>query len=205
MSNKSNRKSFTLIELLMAIGMIAVISLAIYNVFDSGAKIWQRLYKSAGAEDLNIFLDKLAGDLRNSFYFPGINFLGTENSIEFATYVKSPQMDRTTVGKAVYSYNGDAGIVKLQKLDYAQIYGNEGSLDTNAAKNEIIRGIKALKFEYYFYDPATRQYGWAQQWVNDKELPLAVRVELNTDQGDDNRFVKTISIPMAIQPEEKEG
>ena len=72
---------FTLIETLLVVAISSVIALTIYSTFNSGLKIWQRLTKKEQASDLNIFFEKISYDLRNSFKFSDIKFVGEQTII----------------------------------------------------------------------------------------------------------------------------
>jgi len=186
------KKGFTLIEIIITSAMLALISLVIYTTFSNGAKIWQRLHQDIAEEDLNIFLDKFARDLRNSFKFSTINFLGQEERLEFTTLVYSPTLNKTSAGKIIYFYEPEQETLSRQQLDYSQIYSGEESFSKQALKN-----IKSLKFQYYLYDPQKKEYLWQQDWAKEN-LPLAVRLEFEFDNGYQiNKFARTVSIPVS--------
>lgn len=185
-------KGFTLIELLIVTALLAVISLAIYATFNSGVKIWQRVNQQIPEEDLDIFLEKFALDLRNSFKFNGSNFLGEEKRFEFPTLVNSPGMNKKTVGKVIYLYDSESNIIKRNLLDFSQIYnGEEGTTQ------ELLKNAKSLKFRYYLYDKEKKEYLWQDEWLKE-DLPLAVRIELEFGNGTEIRkFTKTVNIPVS--------
>ena len=189
---RKNKNGFTLIELLIVTALLAVISLAIYATFNSGVKIWQRVNKQIPEEDLDIFLEKFALDLRNSFKFNGFNFLGEEKRFEFPTLVNSPGMNKKTVGKVIYLYDSESNIIKRNLLDFSQIYnGEEGTAQ------ELLKNVKSLKFRYYLYDKEKKEYLWQDEWLKE-DLPLAVRIELEFGNGTEIRkFTKTVNIPVS--------
>jgi len=186
---------FTFIEIIIVIGMLSVISLAVYSNFSSGIRIWQRVNTHNPEEDLNIFFDRFRLDLKNSFKFTGHKFLGTQEMLEFTTLVESPALNKKTVGRALYLYKADTGIVERRLKDFSQIYGEE-----EGAARQLARDIKALKFQYYAYDKENKRYLWLDKW-SDAALPLAVRVELELkDETDANKFNETVSIPVSGYP-----
>ncbi len=188
--NRQTKKGFTLIELLIVSAMIPVISFAIYASFNNSIKIWQRINKEIPGEDLNIFFDKFALDLRNSFRFSGIKFLGKENEVEFAAIVSSQRLEKIAVGKVIYSYDTKNSTVTREQKDFSHIYNNESGLI-----RQVLNDIKSLKFHYYFYNVQDKEYFWLEEWFNEA-LPLAVRVELEIKQGGRiNKFIRTVSIP----------
>jgi len=183
---------FTLIEIIIVSAMLGLISVAIYTTFSNGAKIWQRLNQNIAEEDLNIFLDKFTKDLRNSFKFSTISFLGQEERLEFAALVYSPTLNKTSAGKIIYFYDPGQQSLSREQLDFSQIYNSEGPYIKQKLEN-----IKSLKFQYYIYDPQKKEYLWQQDWAKEN-LPLAVKIEFEFDNGSQtNKFYKTVSIPVS--------
>jgi prepilin-type N-terminal cleavage/methylation domain-containing protein len=184
--------AFTLIEMLIVTALLCVISLGIYSTFNSGIKIWQRLNKEVPEQDLYIFFDKFASDLRNSLKFKAINFSGTQNRFDFATIVNSPRMGKRTVGSVSYYYDPKAEAVYKEERDFACVYaGGRGVV------KEMLKNIKSLEFQYYSYDIEKKEYIWQDGWVKEN-LPLAVWLQVEIRDGDKVfKFSKTVNIPVA--------
>ena len=181
---------FTLIELMITAVMIAVISLAIYATLNNGIKVWQKINKPLPEEDLNIFLSKFAKDLRGTFKFSGIQFLGKEDRLELAALINSQNLKSISIGKIVYSYNYEQGTLKRETSDYSQIYSGE-----NIISQESLKNIKSLSFKYYFYDIEKKEYVWYDEWKN-QSLPLAVRLECESlGENEPFKIIKTVNIP----------
>lgn len=189
---KKNNFAFTIIELMIVIASLAVISLAIYSVFNTGIKIWQRVSTGELNDDLNIFLDKFNVELRNTFKYADYKFLGKEDKLIFTTLVSSPSFKDKTVGQVIYLYNYMSEAIDREQRDFSDIY-NEGS----GIISRPLEDVKRCKFSYYFFDKQIKEYAWQDEWLED-ELPLAVRIDLEIDNGSgSNRFTKTITIPVA--------
>ena len=189
---RRNRESFTLIELIIVIAILSVVSLAIYSTLTNGTKIWQTVNRVLPEEDLQIFLDKFSYDIENTLRFRSIRFLGEPDSLEFACVVYSPRLNNKTVGKIIYSYNPEKDILYKRELDYSQIHNGQ-----EPSPQEVLKNIKSLKLQYYFYDEDKKEYLWVDEWVKEK-LPLAVRVDLELKDGNQaNKVTRTIDIPAA--------
>jgi len=189
--NQQTIKGFTLIEMLIVTAILSVVALAIYATLNNGIKVWQRVNSQSPEEDLNIFFDKFSLDLRNSFKFTGINFIGTIEKVEFSTLVNSPRLQKRTVGKLIYVYEPQNQILNRYQVDFAGVYSGEAGLVQQSLKN-----VRALKFQYYLYDKQNKVYLWQDDWSKES-LPLAVRVELEFDNGAEiKKFTKTIGIPI---------
>jgi prepilin-type N-terminal cleavage/methylation domain-containing protein len=185
-------KGFTLIEMLMVGLIMSIISLGLYVTLNSGIKVWQRINnQQLAAEDVNIFFDKFASDLRNSLPFTAINFTGTENGLSFASIIKSQRMQGRTIGQVLYRYDSQAGILDRRQKDYSQIYNAEETAPGAALKN-----IKSLVFRYYVYDKERKEYFWHNEPLPE-QTPWAVRLELEfLDGAKRYGFSKTVAIPV---------
>lgn len=184
------QSGLTLVELLVVTAIFTVISLAIYATFSSGLKIWEKVNQPLAEEGVGIFLDKIAYDLRNSFRFQGINFMGQEQELAFASIVNSPRLQKRTVGEVIYSYDAGSGVLTRQEKDFSHIYSDE-----EGVKRNLLSRISNLKFRYYAYNKEKKEYFWLDK-VIDEELPSAVRIELELKDAQ-NKFTKTIEIPLA--------
>lgn len=185
-------KGFTLIEMLMVSLIMSIISLGLYVTLNSGIKVWQRINRQQlAAEEVNIFFDKFASDLRNSLPFTAINFIGTENGLSFASIIKSQSLQGRTIGQVLYTYDSRTGILKRQQKDYSQIYNAEEAAPTAALKN-----IKSLVLQYYVYDKEHKEYFWHNEPLPE-QIPGAVRLALEFLDGPKRYgFTKTVAIPV---------
>lgn len=184
-------KGFTLVEILLVIVMLAFVSLAVYAVFNSGIKIWQKVSKEVPEEELNIFFARFAGDLRNSFKFSGFDFLGQDDALEFTFLVSSPGLNKRSVGRVGYLYDFSDKIIVRKESDYSQAYNQQQK------GRQVLSNVSAFNFQYYFYDKEKKEYLWKSR-LEKGESPLAVRIEL--DLGNENsavKFTKTVSIPVS--------
>lgn len=191
-TKKENNSSFTLIELIIVTALIAVISLAVYSTFNNGIKLWQRVNRQGPEEDLAIFLDKFAFDIRNTFKFTGMPFIGKPEGFELATLLNSQDLKARTVGRVAYFYDPQTELLYRQEKDFSQLYqGKDGSIIHS------LSNIKSVKFSYYFYDKETKNFIWLEEWAKEG-LPQAVRIELNYNDGkEDKNVTKSVSITVA--------
>ncbi|MCM8780610.1 MAG: prepilin-type N-terminal cleavage/methylation domain-containing protein [Candidatus Omnitrophica bacterium] len=182
--------AITLIELLIVVMLIGILSLVAYATFSSGVRIWQRFNQPIPEEDVNIFFDRLNSDLRNSFRFKDIAFVGRQDRFEFPTLVTSPRLGYKSVGKVIYVYNTDSEALIREQKDFSHIYTQEeGVIQT------MLRNVNYFKVQYYFFDLQKRRYLWQEDWPKD-DLPLAVRVEFQLNYADKTyRFKRTFDIP----------
>ena len=191
--NKVKDRGLSFIEIVIVMVIMSLISLAVYANLNSGIKIWQRINKPRPEEDLNIFLDRFAQDLKNALNFQGLDFLGAEDSFELASAINSPALKTKTVGKVIYYYDRRDKILKRQQQDLSQIYNRQDSSLTRQLEN-----VDALRFQYCSYDKEKKEFIWQEEWKTKDELPLSVRIELEFNNGTQTKaFSRTVDIPIS--------
>ncbi|MBF0384387.1 MAG: prepilin-type N-terminal cleavage/methylation domain-containing protein [Candidatus Omnitrophica bacterium] len=90
---KNNNKSFTMIELLLALSIFAVIASGVYSIFWSGLKLSHRAQlKTSVYKEARLAINLMTRELENMLYYDfgekypnKASFFGTESSISFLT------------------------------------------------------------------------------------------------------------------------
>lgn len=190
-SRKKFKKGFTLIELCLVSLIASVIGLAVYFTFSNGMRIWQKANQKAAEEDLDIFFDRFALDVRNCLKFSGLEFSGAPERLELVSRVVSLYLKNKTIGRVAYFYEPKKRALFREEKDLSQIFeGKQGVV------KEVLENLNSLKFGYYFYDKEKKEYVWLEETAPEG-LPLAVRIEFElSTQSSSGRFVRTVSIPI---------
>ncbi len=76
--------------MLLVSAMFAVISLAVFNAFSNGFKLWARGQHVMVEGDMAIFLDRIAEDLRQTVTISGIPFKGDSTQVIFSRHYPGP-------------------------------------------------------------------------------------------------------------------
>lgn len=192
---KGNR-GFTLVEILLAISLVAIVALALYGTFNSGLQVMSLTSRTTEEEDLNIFFEKLSRDLQNAFHYANIPFQGQGDRLSFATTIQTDARlggDRG-IGRVTYAYDPSERAILRTQEDINQIFEEE----TDAAQN-VLSPLSSFRLEYYRYDVLKNSYEWKEEWeeAEEKTLPLAVKVgfRLQEEKGEKD-VTRIISIPV---------
>ncbi len=191
-----DQRAFSFIELLVITGMISVIALAGYATLSSGIKLWQKINQPLLEENVDIFFERLTHDLINSLKFKTIPLIGERESLEFASFIYSPQFPQGTLGQIIYSYDPSQEALHRSQRDFSQIF-----LKETDSKRLLLSGLKSLKLQYYDYNKESKGYSWKEEWGNRQEplavFPLAIRVELEMEsENQRHAFTKTVYLPL---------
>lgn len=196
---RKQREGLTLIEIMLAVTILSVIALAIYSTFSQGIKLWQRLTQRTPASELNMVFEKMSSDLRNSFGFSGINFVGAKDNISFAALTLAAMGEQTkalSIGEVSYFFDAQTESLDRRQRNYSQLYQNKPT-----SLRQMVSNVKSLSFQYYYYDSKQETYIWKDNWQveegeKERRIPLAVRIRLKFDENTkEEKVTRTITIP----------
>ncbi|MCX5698127.1 MAG: prepilin-type N-terminal cleavage/methylation domain-containing protein [Candidatus Omnitrophica bacterium] len=190
MTVKLSRKAFTLVELLIAVGIFSVVSIAIYSTFSSGAAVLRRI-KNTDLTQQRILLktERLSRELRQQPACRKQLFQGDKTKISFCANLDNfPH-------RLTYYFDSSALALKrvADKLD--AIIDEGGNLDPELHSPAVIflPKVKEASFSYLYLDLTKDAYLWTDQWQQDY-LPLAVKFIILTDQ---QKYESTVYLPRA--------
>ncbi len=192
-TNDLCEKGFSLIELLVAASLAAVLGLAVVATFAAGFKAYSQLkHADLARADVLLSCRKIEKDLKNTFYFSGIPFTGDKDRLSFAGFIHGgPE-----IGRITYSFDArkDGALIKTeQPFSDALIRGNTDGQDLT-----VIARHKGMSFSYFYYNADTQQYGWNDSVDVTFGIPLQVKVRAVFEEGKENfDYEKTVLIPVS--------
>ncbi len=191
------RNGFALIEVLMAVTLTAVISMAIYGSFSSGVRIMKRIANPVFEEDVSVFFEKMTRELENSFLNTDIPFTGDGEQFTLATQFRSHAAlgGEQAIGRVTYSYDSRKNSLSRRQEDASQIHEEKEGVVL-----PVLQHIESLRFHYFGYDGSYSQYLWSDDWdpvLKKNKSPMAVKIELEFDDGETREHLaRTIAIPV---------
>lgn len=192
-----HKRGVTLIELLIASAIFAVVIVSFYSAFYAGTfgskNIEENISVSASARKI---MERLNLDLRCAFAYSAddTKFTGTQNEVTFLTLIDSYRDDEIVQDFALVNYKLTAD--KLMRL----CRKNEQSLSDKSLiiADEMAQNIGELVFTYMYRDAAG---GWHEKnsWagVGDpseekNKLPDAIKVKLTIKGKAEYQFQRQI-------------
>lgn len=175
-------KGFTLLELLLAIGISALVLVSAYSGLRIGWMSYGRLNNQIQSyQSGRSGFSRLAKDLRNSFLFNAsdnrsIAFSGTEKEMFFTTLVKSRNKEGLSfveVAKVFYK-------LEEKNLLRAYIKGKDIlSPDIKPEYEVFLADLTSLAFSYATKEPnEASPLSWKDSFSDKTALPQAVRIKL---------------------------
>ena len=175
----NNRRSgFTLTEILLVSCMFAVISLAVFNAFSNGFKLWARGQHVMVEGDMAMFLDRIAEDLRGTVLISGIPFKGDSTQLSFPAIILAPTDSNgsrsgegagTQIGAVRYTFDPSEKKIYRAQATYGQALKAQWSSPIAVASL-----IEDISMQYYF--KADR--GLELKGQSEEGIPLGVMIDV---------------------------
>lgn len=207
------KKTFTLIELLIAVTIITLIILSVYSAFNTGILAYKKMDSAFDSyQEARIILNSLETDLKNSFAYSEESsfFNGSPQALDFFNISQIYDKDKQYSDLCRIKYHLEGDLLKRT------IYNGIAALteNENVEAQDFSNRVKSIDFEYAALSEGEKKtIVWQNIWPQKDEqahgLPLAVKVKLLViDAGKTQRlleFTKTIALAQGnvSVPEEK--
>jgi general secretion pathway protein J len=201
-----NENGFTLVEVMVAVTIIALLLTSVYGVFTSAAGAKQRLEaEGEGYHQARVLFDRMGRELRGAYYQQGkagVRLVGGKTLDDF------PYLELTTT--AGTPYGGRRGGISVVRYELRT--------DPEAAAGDDTRVL--MRDEYSMFEPAGEERAgyrlatglgemsvrfykdgqWQEEWntARDGGLPQMVEITLSMAlEGIDVPFRSSFEIPLA--------
>jgi type II secretion system protein J len=198
-----NERGVTLLELMVALVITALLGLAIYNVCKMAMDAWQKgESRTQVYQNARIALDRMSDEIRSAItldkdYNPGkkIYFNGTATTLDFIATAHAPignyydswrtgssdlRFDCCEIG---YSHSGEA-IYRRQQISDVP---DSTSISSGGSSKELVTHITNLAFQYSPDDGTTWQDTWDADPMVNNGLPRMVEIGI-TAKSDITRY-----------------
>ncbi|MDD5595494.1 MAG: type II secretion system protein GspJ [Candidatus Omnitrophica bacterium] len=205
-------KGFTLIEVLLAVSLSAVIVLGVYSALQTGILSYEKQELAAGIyQTAKVILNRMETDLKNSYIYmqSDSHFKGSkaQSSMDFFTVSEIFEKGERRILPCRVKY--ELGDQVLKRFFYRGLEASQTSPAVEA--QEIASDVKGmvLEFAYPSSDPNTN-IAWQDSWPEEggsqeqeKTLPVAVKIKLTLIEKDRHGqetasvdFIRTVALPL---------
>lgn len=201
-------RSFTLIELLIALSIFAIIAITLYSTFFAGISVWKRSGDNSDAyQNIRIVFEDMARDIKNMIYFTKDKesmyvFSGMPGEIILMTLKEgaSEKMEpNKELAKVAYSFDDIKNELIRQEAGIA--FGFDVK---KAGKEVLLENLEDFKFEYcYDSGDEDEPYLWQEEWKDENaKTPRGIRITASLKTGKNakemSKITRVIFIPTGI-------
>jgi prepilin-type N-terminal cleavage/methylation domain-containing protein len=171
-------RAFTLTEILLVSALFALISLAVFNSFSNGFKLWARGQHLIVEGDIAILLDKMAEDLRGVVTISDIPFIGSATQVSFPSVIwassdqngsRAKEENGSQIGAVQYSFDGAEKKIFRRQATYGQALKSQWSNPI-----EVASFIEDITLRYYF----TADHGMSLKSQTDQGIPMGIMIDV---------------------------
>jgi type II secretion system protein J len=198
-TRRHNASAFTLIEMIVSAALMAIVLASGYACLSAGVSTRKLIeMRSEGIQSARVALALMAADLRQAVPLPGNDeFLGMRRTVEGADAdnVDFSTRNYTPRGARQPDYCEVSYFLEPDPLSDSFILRRRRDPTPDpeplagGAREEIVRGVKSLRIEYYdgiewwddWGDPEGKTKGMTYPPLNTSGLPEAVRITLTFD------------------------
>jgi general secretion pathway protein J len=171
---------FTLLELLVAITLLSLLSLALLGGLRFGARVWERSdqHNLKGSE-LRLAEAELRKHIERAWPFfdtsnpltPHASFEGRADRLAFLTSVPDtpPYRGYMRIQFALEQQSGTFQLIQHMEPELSE--------DAAARRRVLAEGLTALRFSYFGKEARNKPSSWHDEWEGRTMLPALVRIE----------------------------
>jgi len=169
-TSAKSKNSFTLVEMILAVAIFAIISVSLYASFQGGIFAYRRLnnVNEAVRKEYRVF-EALDKELKNAFIFGDIiEFNGEAGAISFAP------LNYEEISRVSYRTE-DNNLIRTSEL-LSGIYQG-----ITPEEKVILGGVDNFNISYAYSDPDNTETGlkWEDSWSDPATLPFLIKVTLD--------------------------
>lgn len=172
----SRLKGFTLVEILIALAILAMITASTFTIFRSASKSWQKgEARSERYQNARNAISKISTEISQAVINSNClcKFIGDKNKVSFVSFVSA-----------------DSGIFELSEVQYwldntkkLLMRSDETNPDYDFATNghSDILSDNISELEFLYFDGLTWQDAWGSDEASCAVLPKAVRIKIKVE------------------------
>jgi len=158
---------FSLIELLLASAIAAVIMGGLYAAVAGGMTAWRRM-QTAPSFDAMLALERMGRQFAGAPVFAGMPCEGTDHRVGFPALIHpTPGALPSTLGRVEYYYDAGTKTWCVQE----QTYGGYLAKSAPLSQRALVTGVSAVTLEYLKLDTEAKQSTWVASWPPAKRAP----------------------------------
>lgn len=215
-----SQEGFTLLEIVIAVTLVAMIAVTIWGVFSISLRSWSRGTEFIDANQrhrsiLSMVRKQLASayaqirpiDQQTTGMGMGTNnviFSGTESSLLFVSLNSLQFQDNPGLTLVSYEVNqDDSGSYSLVEKEARYLGGNpeEGFSSYGSKATPIFENLSSCLFEYFDPGDSNNPSQWVREWDGQKlfRLPSAVSLTMVSREAGGNSLNRHMVVPIKAE------
>jgi len=195
-------KGLTVIELLVALTIFAIVAVAIYSVFSTGIIGWKKGEAAVSLfQEIRLSLDSIAREMRNQVSYNEVKLVGKADEVYFISVIPFPEEGKSEymrLAKIKYFLEERENNLSLFR-ERVWVPSLEEVSEEEIDKMKLISGIKSFDFQYGEKEVEEEEatLTWQSEW-EDKENGLqAIKISLSIGGESAKNLTRVIYLPLS--------
>lgn len=201
---EASEGGFSLMETLVALVIMAMVSVSVTRAMQTGLFVWQRSGEANQSRQEQIALNRLSGLMRTAINDPENAegdpitwFIGTDSSVSFVTSIDIANRvggyNRLTVRISASNICPDNSRLELE-------WSDPGAADTLVAHDSrvLIDCMDGVAFSYLGRNNDLEHSGWVSSWQAEGNLPTFVRLSWRANGESRAKHIRIAAAPPAF-------
>lgn len=192
MQRKYMSKGVTLIEILLVTSLMILVGMAVYGVFSLGVAVYKRAEIDKPRNEMMIFSERLADDIRNIMLSPEKDFIGTSNRLIFHIHRTKYLISKLDTGEEdpilrveyVYEASNNSVVRRSYKYGAAKPYSSV----------TLLKGTGTVKFSYVKAEDRSSIVEFLEKT---EIIPRSLKVEIVEKTQNSFIFSRILDIPIS--------
>lgn len=192
---------FTLVEILVAMTMLGVLSLALFGGLRFGMRAWDRIEEHAvGMDEMRAAQKLLRRSLEQAYPlyitgdrdFPNVDFEGTSDALVFLAPAPKVLANGGYARFSIRMKNYDQGKSLIITATSKPVFPGAPAY---SQEETLLGNISSVKFSYFGKAQPTDVPRWHDRWQGQPILPQLVRIHIEFPGGDNRYWPELIVSP----------
>lgn len=181
-----------MVEVLIALSIFAVVSIAIFSTFSSGLGVLRKVKDMDLAQQTFILkIERFSREVRQTTKLRKLLLSGTNERLDFGQVLDDMPC------RVTYYLDKSNRCLMRNADKIADIFKDARIAPELKTKGAVfLTKVSEAKFSYLSYDLKKKDYIWSEKW-EEEALPLAVKLNLTTDK---QNYAQTVFLPTAELP-----
>lgn len=181
MTCRRSWRGVTLVELLVAISLMALVGGAAVAALAGGVRVWERAVAlGSHRQAALIAFDRLRRDVQNARRFEALVFEGTYDQLAFAAVEPdASEADAPPeLGRLGYFLDPRRQILCRSFVPYRLVK----RVRLRDRCQAVLEGVTQVRFAFFGPDPERSETRWVERWRS-PDLPTGIRIDLSVRGG----------------------
>jgi prepilin-type N-terminal cleavage/methylation domain-containing protein len=169
-----SKRGFSLVEMLLALAIAAVVLVGLVSTFRAGLAIYGRLDRdSSDMHETRLFAQMVESELRNMVYYSEAPFRGERGRFTFPAVVQEYDEETSHESAVLITYEYREKSLYRKTVPLRDVFGEK-----HERSKKIVPELKSFVVQYAYRTEENPEILWQESWQESEGLPRGIRIRM---------------------------